>query len=202
MLGQNDTTTNRNHGRRLRAVAVLAVLVALSVAAIGCTDVIQRLGKEPASEPIPEGAHLRPRPKTRDLAISGVTFDPKPEKKEQMAGYVDYIFGGMSQLTVTATVVNKGASAEADVPVVARLYHTRSGGLPEEAAEQLAAEKRGTARDLAPGASAQIKFVFTGMSKYAQSTHMLMHVSVERATGDTDVRNNVSRTYFWSLLGE
>jgi len=169
---------------------------------LGCGGLFRQSGKQPTDGGVPEGAHLRQREATHDLAISGVTFDPKPENKEQMAGYVDYIFGGMERLKVTATVVNKGNERETGVPVVARLYRTRSGGLPQEEEEQLATEKRATIGSIQPGARTQVGFVFAGMSQYAQSTHMLMHVSVERAEGDTDAANNISRTYFWSLLGE
>lgn len=184
-----------------RLIAAL-ILAAVSVASLGCADLLQRSAKESTDIKVPEGAHLRQREATHDLAIAGVTFDPKPENKEQMAGYVDYIFGGMERLKVTATIANKGNERETDVPVVARLYRTRSGGLPQEDEEQLAAQKRTTIRSIQPGARTQATFVFTGMGQYAQSTHMLMHVSVERAEGDTNVADNVSRTYFWSLLGE
>ncbi|RJQ51408.1 MAG: hypothetical protein C4521_12475 [Actinobacteria bacterium] len=197
-----DNRATRSPQRRIARPAAAAVLVALSVASLGCADLLQRSTKQSTESDVPEGAHLRQRAATKDLSVAGVTFDPKPEKKEQMAGYVDYIFGGMERLRVTATIVNKGNEREIDVPVVARLYKTRSGGLPQEKEEQLAAEKRTTIGSIQPGGRAQVNFIFAGMGQYAQSTHMLMHVSVDRAEGDTNVTNNVSRTYFWSLLGE
>lgn len=186
------TKLNTGRPRALRVAGTILVGVTLAALSMACTI----FGPRPTTSTVP-----RDTTKTHDLAIARVTFDPKPEKTDDMGNYVDYIFGGMDRLTVTATIVNRGTAEEQRVPVTARLYQTRSGGLPKETTDHLAGENQSTV-DVKPGDSRQVRFVFTGMSKYAQSTHMLMHVSIERVAGDTKPDDNVSRTYFWSLLGE